>query len=92
MTRRKTREHRTTRGALLSALEHKRVSAGHYVVEGYTVRHMVRPSRRRHLVNPRITEGWRIDHWEITAPRLKGPVRADTFTEALEWIGDQKGL
>jgi hypothetical protein len=89
----KTREHRTARGALLSALEHKCVSAGHYVVEGYTVRHVVRPSQRRYLVNPRITEGWRKDHWEITAPWLKGcPVHADTFTEALEWIGRQKGL
>jgi DNA-binding FadR family transcriptional regulator len=92
MTRRKDQAHLTERGALLDKLPHERVAAGHYEVEGYTVRHVVRRSKRRYLVKPRVGEGWRVDRWEITAPWIHGrPVRADTFTEALQWIADQPG-
>lgn len=92
MTRRKDQAHLTTRGALLEKLPHTRIAAGHYEVEGHTIKHVVHQSGRRHLVKPRAGEGWRVDRWEITAPWIHGgPVQARTFTEALEWIYDQAG-
>lgn len=69
-----TVEHKTERGALLAALEHRCLRPGKWLVEGWTV--------ERYKASGGTWRVWRTG--ELTELRLAP--RYVTFTDALRWI------
>lgn len=74
----KEKEYQIRWQALLNQLDYRREGAT-WVVEGYQVIH------GGALLDAK--PGWR-----ITSAWLTKPQWTDTFTEALEWIGENKGV